>query len=172
MDDELLNFGQRLADFFKGRSAAKHWSGGGVQTRPREPNSNAFPYHLGHTDAAEAARTAAEQRLLCGPGARLPRWTARYNGFVMTAFADLKQPNKFTVQHVVEPHNVASRSSILEYEDFVGRQILLVQNIRLPGFNPLPGSEESHVIVANDFWTFTTEGPYGREKVHDLVAIF
>jgi hypothetical protein len=55
----------------------------------------------------------------------------------------------------------------------VGRQILLAQN---PSqnfkFDPLPGSEESHVIVANDFLAFEVDWPYEKQRIYDLVAVF
>jgi hypothetical protein len=170
-NDEFISFGQRLADFFKGRSAAKHWGGGGVPARPREPNSDSFPYQLGARDAFEAARTAAEQKLMVSPGWDLPRWR-KQNSFAATIHADPVRENWFNLQFVIEPRNV-TRAAIIEYGDFIGRSIILAQNPKQnAAFDPLPGSEFAVTVLENDFRSFRADQPYGKEKVYDLIAIF
>src|ERR1700722_9944785 len=108
-NDEFISFGRRLADFFKGRWAAKHWGGGGVPARPREPNSDSFPYQLGARDAFEAAKTAAEQKLMVSPGWDLPRWR-KQNSFAVTIHADPVRENWYNLQFVIEPRKCSTRS--------------------------------------------------------------
>jgi len=167
----FTELGERLVDFFRGRSASKHWNSSGVDRRPKEPNSNSFPYVLGNPDALQAARDAAEQKLLASPGWNLPRWTKRHS-FAATVHADPNRPNWYVLQFVIEPRNVG-RAAIIEYGDFIGRAIILAQNPSQNAvFDPLPGSEFACTVLENDFRSFRVDQPYGKEKIYDLIAIF
>jgi hypothetical protein len=126
---------------------------------------------LGNPDALQAARDAAEQKLLASPGWNLPRWTKRHS-FAATIHADPNRPNWYVLQFVIEPRNV-SRAAIIEFGDFIGRAIILAQNPRQNAvFDPLPGSEFATTVLENDFRSFRVSEPYGKEKIYDLIAIF
>ena len=74
MMEELGEFAQKLQYFFSGKRSEQHW-GGGATSRPVDQTTlwRELYYHLGRREAHEAARYIAEERLLCGPGANLPR---------------------------------------------------------------------------------------------------
>jgi hypothetical protein len=115
-------------------------------------------------------RIRAETRLVSGPGADAPRFRRRDN-FVVTIWPDPNRPGWYTIGHILESRRV--KIPRLEYGDHIGREIVLAQNpdqnVR---FNPLPGSDEQRLIVANDFTGFQVDRPYEKERRYDLVAVF
>ena len=77
MELEDSEFFEKLRDLFGENRSGKHWGQGGISPPGgrRSVGHPSLDYHLGRREAHEAARDVAEQRLLCGPGKDLPRWT-------------------------------------------------------------------------------------------------
>jgi hypothetical protein len=174
MPDELISkLIESFSDIERGRRAGQHWgNGGSVRHQPRRMPHPWDGIVLGNPGPVQAARDAAEQRLLCSPAANWPRWTRRHN-FVVTIHPDPKRERWYAVGFIMEPWTL-NRNALLEYGDHAGRQIVLVQNpgqdIRL---NPVRGSEQLATVLNNNFWSFEVDLAYQKEpKLFDLIAVF
>lgn len=174
MELEDSEFFEKLRDLFGENRSGKHWGQGGISPPGgrRSVGHPSLDYHLGRRQAHEAARDVAEQRLLCGQGRDLPRWTLAHHGFVMTIHADPNRPDWYCCQFVIEPRNVVNRSVLLEYGDFIGRAITISQNPQGIGFNPVRGSDHRCIVLENDYWSFRVDAPYVMPRLYDLVAVF
>lgn len=171
--EELSKLLEGLSDWDRGKRAGQHWGQGQASPyRPQPVLGRGLDYHLGRREAHEAARDMAEQRLICGPGKDLPRWTLKHKDFVVAIYPDPNRPCWYSCQHTVVPWNAANRTVLLEYGDFIGRVITITQNRQGIGVNPVRGSDHRCIVLENDFWSFRVDAPYGMPRLHDLVAAF
>ncbi len=172
MNEELAKLIEGLSDWDRGKRSGAHWGGGHCSPASQPFLGRGLDYHLGRREAHEAARDVAEQRLLCGRGKDLPRWTLKHKDFVVAIFPDPNRPDWYCCQHTVAPGNATNRTVLLEYGDFIGRAITITQNPQGIGFNPVRGSDHRCIVLENDYWSFRVDAPYAMPRLYDLVAAF
>jgi hypothetical protein len=157
--EELTKLIEGLGELGMSNRSGAHWGTGGTSQR-NEPVRNQHPLdglRLGVQDAMTQARLAAEQALLCGPGANLPRLKPTDGTFAM-----LLHPNGngcmefirgfyYSVGHLIEPIDWRNRAALLEWQAFADQTVMVCipENSRITEWSKR--NSERRRIVGNDF---------------------
>jgi hypothetical protein len=156
--EELTKLLEGLSDWDRGKRSGAHWGGGGTQRN--EPVRNQHPLdglRLGVQDSMTQGRLMAEQQLLCGPGANLPRLTPTSGTFAMLLHPNGNGAMEFirgfyySVGHLIEPIDWRNRAALLEWQAFVDQSVMVCipENGRITDWSKR--ISERRRIVGNDF---------------------